>query len=405
MDLFNRENLRELAQTDADVCVSLYMPTFRFESEVSQNPIRFKNLIKQARTELKELGHSDSELDELLAPAHRQLENSTYWHDQSDGLAMFLTENGVRFYRLPLHFEELVVTGNRFHLKPLFPIIASNNRFYLLTLSQNKVRLFQGTHYSISEVETHEIPKSMLDALAYEEEEESLQHHTTGGEAGGEAAGDPEGIIHGQGVASEDKRRPKDKLVRFFRDIDQGVQQTLEDENTPLLLAGVEYYLPFYREVNSYTHLVEDQIVAGNPDGLSPKELQQKAWELMEPLFLEEQENALDAFRQLRGNGEKLASDELTEIVPASFFSRIDTAFVPIEKHLWGNYDSESNTVEVHGDHEVGDEDLLDFVAVFTYLNGGTVHALRPENMPTDKPLAATFRYLADVSASEQHPA
>ena len=402
MDLFNRAHLQELAQTEPKICVSLYMPAFRFESELSQNPIRFKNLIKKAREELEEQGLGSTELDEMLAPAYDLLEDQAFWHQQSDGLVMFLTKNGARFYRMPLHFEELVVTGKRFHLKPLFPIIASNNRFYLLTLSQNNVRLFQGTHYSISEVESKDIPKSIVEALFYDDAEETLQQHSVGGEGGGEA-GNQESVYHGQGVESDDKRRrPKDKLLRFFREIDEGLNETLESENTPLLLAGVEYYLPLYRKVNKYAQLVEDQIVAGNPDHLKPKELHEKAWTLMEPLFLEAQQQSLDQFHHLFGNGEHLASNELTEIVPASVFSRVDTAFVPIGQHLWGRYDAESNAVEMHEEHEVGDEDLLDLVAVNTYLNGGTVHALRTENMPTEQPLAATFRYEADVAASEE---
>ena len=398
MDLFNRAHLQELAQTEYKTCVSLYMPAFRFESETSQNPIRFKNLIKKAREELEEQGLSSTELDEMMAPAYDLLEDSTYWHQQSDGLVMFLTKDGVRFYRLPLHFEELVVTGKRFHLKPLFPIIASNNRFYLLALSQNNVKLYQGTHHSISQIESKEIPKSLLEALIYDDEEETLERYSVGEQ--GPESGDHKG--QGTQQAEDTAHRPKDKLRRFFRDVAKGVSETLEDENTPLLLAGVEYYLPLYREVNKYTHLVEDQIVAGSPDHLKPKELHDKAWELMEPLFLEAQQQSLDQFHHLFGNGEYLASDEFAEIVPASVFSRVDTAFVPVGQHLWGHYDAENNAVEMHEEQEAGDEDLLDLVAVNTYLNGGIVHALRTENMPTEQPLAATFRYKADVAAHEE---
>lgn len=36
--------------------------------------------------------------------------------------------------------------------------------------------------------------------------------------------------------------------------------------------------------------------------------------------------------------------------------------------------------------------DLLDFAAVHTFLNGGTVYAVNPPEMPDDGPVAALFR-------------
>jgi hypothetical protein len=42
---------------------------------------------------------------------------------------------------------------------------------------------------------------------------------------------------------------------------------------------------------------------------------------------------------------------------------------------------------------ETGSEDLLDFSAIRTLLNGGTVFSVPQGKMPDDKPIAAVFRY------------
>jgi len=42
-----------------------------------------------------------------------------------------------------------VVVSDRFHLKPLLPLLTGDGRFYILALSQNQVRLLQGTRYSV----------------------------------------------------------------------------------------------------------------------------------------------------------------------------------------------------------------------------------------------------------------
>ena len=402
MDVFNKEQLQELAHTQEHPCVSLFMPAYRVEAEQAQNPIRFKNLLKEAKERLKDAGYREQEVEELLAPAQARLGEERFWHNQSDGLAVFLTPSSVRFYRLPVHFEEIVTVGERFHLKPLFPLIASNNLFYILALSQNQVRLFQGTHYSIGEIEAEEIPGSITEALFYDDPERQLQGHT--GTLTQDGRHDQ--VFHGQGRGAGDTddaaARPNDALRRFFQKVDSGVQERLDGERAPLVLAGVEYYLPIYRDVNHYPHLVESEIAAGNPDHLSPKALHEKAWTIVEPMFLESQQVSMEQFEQLRGNGGGLASEDLKEIIPAAVFSRIDTLFVPVGEHRWGHYDANANAVELHDERQAGDDDLYDFAAVHAYLNGGTVHALRPQNMPSEGTLAATFRYPADVAATEQ---
>jgi hypothetical protein len=401
MDLFNRERLRALAQTEASPCISLFMPTVRFESGQEQNPIRYKNLLKQARSDLKEEGLRDDRIDEILQPLRDRLDDGAFWRAMSDGLAVFATPGGANFYRLPLDFEELLVVNERFHLTPLFPLIASNNRYYVLALSQNQVKLYQGTHHAISEVEGTEIPESITEALAFDDPERALQEHTAN-----RAGKRRDAAFHGQGTDQDDAAaRPHADLKRFFDKIDKGVREAIGEEgHAPLVLAGVEYYLPLYREANRYDALVDDQIAAGNPEHLEPKELHAKTWAIVEPVFLEAQQESVENFHQELGHGNGLASAQLNEIVPASVFSRVNDLFVPIGEHRWGHYDEESNTVELHDGQETGDVDLLNFATVQTYLNGGTVHALQPENMPEGGDLlAATFRYPApDMTAAEE---
>ncbi len=396
MDLFNREHLRALATTNSDPCVSLYMPAVRFEAEADQNPIRFKNLIKKAKQELNDQNFGYKQINGLFQPAERLLERSSYWHEQSDGLAGFLTPGAAEFFRLPVQFDELVTTGGRFHLKPLFPLIATNNRFYVLALSQNSVKLYQATHFSMSKVQTREIPESLEEALAFDVPERSVQQHTAAraGERG-------DSMFHGHGTPNSDDEHaaPKSDLHRFFRMIDDGLKETLHDENAPLLLAGVKYYLPIYRDVNTYDGLIKDRIIPGNPEHLGPSELHEKAWEALEPVFLASQDEAKETFHTLHGHNDGLTSDDLREIIPAATFGRVDTLFVPVGMHQWGAYDADQNEVELHETHQSGDEDLMDLAAVRTYLNGGRVHAMRTENMPLPSRIAASFRYKADVAA------
>ena len=81
----------------------------------------------------------------MLEPASKLLKELYFWQHQSAGLAIFITSNRVRRYRLPLNFAELMVVTDHFHISPLLPLFTGDGQFYILALSQNEVRLLLGT--------------------------------------------------------------------------------------------------------------------------------------------------------------------------------------------------------------------------------------------------------------------
>jgi hypothetical protein len=194
-------------------------------------------------------------------------------------------------------------------------------------------------------------------------------------------------MFHGQGVGKDDA---KDNILRFFHLLDQGLYALLGKESAPLVLAGVDYLLPIYREANSYPHLMK-QGITGNPEDLKGEELRDQAWKIVGPHFLKAREEAISQYRQLARSDR--ASDSLREIVPKAYDGRIDILFIAVGVQQWGIFDPDKCLVHPHPEPEPADEDLLDFAAVHTYLNGGTVYALKPEEMPDQTSLAALFRF------------
>ncbi|MCK9227805.1 MAG: hypothetical protein M0P30_08460, partial [Syntrophorhabdaceae bacterium] len=56
MDLLSKVQLTFLSEYRDDVCISLYMPSYRASPEKRQNQVRFKNLVREARDELSRIG-------------------------------------------------------------------------------------------------------------------------------------------------------------------------------------------------------------------------------------------------------------------------------------------------------------------------------------------------------------
>jgi hypothetical protein len=240
MDLFTRADLRALLAEHERPCVSLFMPAHRGGAE--EDPIRFRKLLGQAEERLIKHGLHIPEAREFLAPLHALLEDVSFWPNQCDGLAVFLARDLQRIYRLPWSYQEELEVGGLFQAAPLLPLLHGDGRFYVLAVSQNSVRLFQGTRFTVSPVDLKGVPRNLAEALRTHDRDEVLTFHTRPTSGGSWGA-----IFEGHGVGIDDE---KDDLLRYFQQIDRGLHYVLREERAPLVLAAVDYLQPIYREAS-----------------------------------------------------------------------------------------------------------------------------------------------------------
>lgn len=383
MNVLSRDDLMALMGKQNGWRISLYMPTHRHFPETEQDPIRFKNLLREAEERLLANDLRSPEVRELLRPAQKLERDASFWKFQNDGLALFLSANLFRTYRLPFKFREMTVVAPRFHLKPLLQALASDGRFFVLALSQKQVRLLEGTAYDVSEIKLDRVPENLAEILGAYDFEKQLQFHSPSTSSLGKQGT----IFHGHGAGVDDI---KDKLLQYFRRIDEGLRESLKNEKAPLVFAGVDYLFPIYKEANSYPHLLEET-VSGNPESLKAETLRQKAWAIAQPVIMKAQREAEAKYHQMAGTGR--ASNQLSEIAPAAFNGRVESLFVAVGVQQWGSFDPDRAEIRLHEEAEPGNEDLLDFTAIHTFLNGGEVYAVEPANMPGGGLLAAVLRY------------
>jgi hypothetical protein len=389
-----RKDLQTLIQTSGGPCVSLFMPTVR-AGDTQQNSIRFKNLLRAAAERLEEKGLRGPEADALLEPAKGLVNDYSFWEHQSEGLAVFRSPSLFRTYHLPLDVRELAVVEDRFHLKPLFPMLSGDGRFYILALSLNKIRLIDANRHGAREIDlaAHGVPASWTEALgelSWDPSRNQVGTSNRAGQAGTQGAASPNPAHYGHGSAEDD---PKAEIFQYFRRFDDSLTNAPIDQSAPFVLAGVEYLLPRYREASGLPNVMEGGLT-GNFDGLRAEELRELAWPIVEPLFLEEQRREGERYRELAGTGR--ASNQLEEILQAAYDSRIDTLFTARGVRVWGTYDPESRQVRFEPEQNVqtnGSEDLIDLAAVQTYLRGGKVFAVEQKDVPEGMATVAVFRW------------
>ena len=366
-----------LADTNGP-CVSLYLPTHRRPAETRQDVIHLKNLLAEAERELAQF--DGAEVDAILAPARALVDDRAFWQSQREGLAVLLTAASASFHRLPFPVEPRVTVAPRLHLKPLLPLVTGDGRFFVLSLSQNAVRLFEGTRYSLDPVDASALPDSLAEALQADTPERVLQHHASSGRG--------TAIFHGHGA---NEANAKDDLLRFFRQVDKGLVEHLTGQRAPLVLAGVDYYFPIYRDANTYGNLMAEGI-PGNPEHESETDLHARAWAIVEGSFDEARRQALDAYGTRAGTG--TTSRQVREILQAAAQGRIETLFVAADAAVWGPLPGDMNDqATIHERREPGDVDFLDIAACETVRNGGQAYAVPGDDIPARSPAAAVFRY------------
>lgn len=386
MSPLTRDDLTTLHGRAAEPAVSIYLPTHRAGPPMEQDRIRLKNLLDEAARQIHpEAGATEP--DELLAPARELLGDRNFWRHQSDGLALFLAPGFFHTYRLPISFEERVQVGAFFHLKPLMELLVGDGRFYLLTLSQQRVRLFEGSRDGLKESKAGEdLPKSLADAMGHDHEQRALQFHSGTGPAtrqGGKRAA----VFHGHGTGSDEEQA---EVEQFLRRLGNALTDALGHPSPPLVLAGTEPLVGTFRKLSSYPRLLE-KAVSGNHDETPPAQLHAEAWPLVEPLFNREVERQSERLTELLGTGK--ASTDPSEIVLAAHDGRIEALFVPLRHEVWGRFDPEDREVELHDQEEAEDLDLLNLAAIETLSRGGDVFTLPGDTVAGASRSAAILRY------------
>ena len=384
IDMISKSHLSELLQVSSGPCVSIFMPTHHSRPQTLQDPTRLKNLLRQVTQDLTAKALHAHEISNFLEPVNSLLGDQQFWQHQGDGLALFLSPQLFRFFRVPAEFQESAIVADRFQLKSILPLLTGDGRFYVLSLSQNHVHLFLATRDKIRERPLEGVPKSLKEALSSGPPATQLQYHSAS--AARTDNRHRTAIYHGR----EADIGSLSNLRQYCREIDHGVCDLLKEDHAPLIVAAVEYLVPIYRETNHHAVLLHE-FVRGNPDGLKPEELHSQAWAIARVYFHKSQEQAVAQYKELGGTSR--TSNDLSEIVLAAHEKRVATLFVTVGVQCWGTVDARARRVDLHETLLPGDEDLLNLAAIRTYANGGTVFAVSADQMPDPKPAAAIFRY------------
>lgn len=389
MGILSKEDLAELTGYEAENCVSIFIPAHSSGVEVNNlhDAIVLKNNLQAARKMLLEKGLQQRTADAILKPAFDLVDDREFWNSQSEGLAVFISEEYFKVLKLPFKLREELFVNSSFYVVPLLPVMSEDEHFFLLLLSKKDANIYRGDGFSIELLEIEGLPNGMDDVIHFEEKDSRQLMRRAGGGAGRDSiTGGGSYHGHGSGLADE-----PEYISQYLKEVDQTLwTELLSNEKAPLILAGTESIIGQYRSISKYKNIVESML-AGNYDHDDKNTIYQKVKGIAAPLFEENTRKALETYNNNLTGG--LTSSIPEDVIPASFYSQISDLFVVPDQHIWGTFDQASNALEIHETEQPGDTCLVNKAVVQTIKNGGSVHVMERKRMPADSTIAAFMRF------------
>ena len=381
--LLTIESLAELASVHHPASLSLYQPTHRHRPENQQDPIRFRNLVKELETSLRQK-YPAVEIRLLLEPFEALGNDHDFWSHTMDGLAVLGGPSLFRVFQLQRPVAELAVVADSFHTKPLQRFLQSVGRYQVLGLSLSNIQLFEGNRDALDEIDPAPgVPRTIAEALG----DELTEPHQTVASYGGVGQGSTP-MHHGHGGQKDEADNDAE---RFFRAIDRAVlEHHSRPSGLPLILAALPEHHHLFRRISHNPFLIAEGLTI-NPDVLPIEELRERAWQVVEPQYQARLAALADEFAVAKSNG--LGSDDLAQVAQAAAAGRVATLLIESDRQIAGRLDGTTGQVEVADLSHPQVDDLLDDLGELVGKMGGRVLVIPAERMPGPTGLAATYRY------------
>ena len=369
-----------LLRNEETPCLSLYQPTHRQHPDNVQDPIRFRNLVKEMAESLRQK-YPKREMASLLEPFEALADNKAFWNHTADGLAVLGAPGMFRAYRLHRPVAELVVVADSFHTKPLMRITQSADHYQVLGLSRNSFKLFEGNRDSLLEVQPLGHATQTSDGMLGKDDDNREGAHRAYGPTGDAA-------WHGTDVKQAASDRDTE---HFFRAVDQAVMQRYgQSGGMGLILAALPEHHHLFRSVSKNPMLLKEALDV-NPDAMSLDALRERAWQLIQPYYLDRLAGLVDAYGVATGKAQ--GSDALGDIAKAALEGRVATLLIEADRIIPGHINAATGKVTVGKLDDPEVDDLLDDLGELVLKSGGVVVMVPAERMPTTTGAAAVYRF------------
>jgi hypothetical protein len=386
MESLSNETVHQLMSKAAVApVVTIYAPMHRSAAppNMTEDQIRLKNLINQAAHKLATLPNGERLAKALRRKYNELLSDRSFWDSQTDGLLICATPDFIRLFQLPIDTAEHVTVNERFHLAPIFSLLADQQSFYTLVLAQHNPRLYKADLYGLHDAGL-ELPANLETALGIDENNQKSEQGRSSSGSDGDTAN-----FNGRGGARDP--RPEDRL-HFLRMIDEQIMKHA-DRSLPLLLAGVDAEISEYRELSKYQHILPEHLAGNYTDIPEPKLFDHALRAFRQSVVMHEHEAVLDRYERVHGTNPQLAANDDMAAAAAAEEGRVDTLVVGMSRFTTDSVRDNMEPTTVLEFSDDNDDELVNQTAQLVWSSGGRVVNIESEKLPLNVRMHAILRY------------
>ena len=357
--------------------ISIYVETNIKKPDRLENPIRFKNLVKEVQASLKD--KEFKRFKDLFLLFKEMEEDALFWEGATESLAILGDEEECIVYKLPVSVKSLAIVSDSYYIKPILRSFQSYGHYHVLGLNRDNFILYEANRDGIHKIPVDQQDSTMEGVLGTEKTAPHLSVASIGGD---------QTMYHGHGGAKDERKVDQEK---FFRHVDAFVlEQYSHPYKIPLILVGLDEHQGEFRKLSKNNYLIDEGIKIDG-ESLDKKSFYEKIQGVMKELFKKELKVRIDFFAE--AHAKDLGSDDLVQIGIAIAEGRVATLYLEENAVHPGLFDPNQGTI-IQGEIEnprVGD--VYDDMAEVVLSRGGEVLILEKDEMPTQSDLAALYRY------------
>ncbi|MFN6952037.1 MAG: hypothetical protein ACK4NE_05545 [Albidovulum sp.] len=227
VDIPTPSELQSIAAARGEAMVSFYVPTTPETQHIGPARTSLGNLLKTAEAQLQEAGIAKRRIWPISEQIADLIDDDAFWRLQSHSLAVLVTPDSLRTFRLPNRLTEMVQVSDRFHVKPLIRALSVPQHAFVLALAEGGVRVIEVLPDTAGEeIRIPGLPKDAASAVGTA----SVNSRSFSGRIGG---------AEGQKV----------RLRQFCRQVDAALRPFLAGRSEPMILPfGQQLWPPRRRD-------------------------------------------------------------------------------------------------------------------------------------------------------------
>lgn len=316
--------LKKIRNIVAENCVTIVLNTHRTSPDNEQDPKVLKNLIKEVKERLLSTGDK-REVDPIIERLEKMALEINHSHNL-ESLILFANADMCDYLRLPIYVNNRAVIDNNFATRDIVRALHRESGYYILVLSQQKVRLIEAFNDKVvAEVGD---PFPMENTQLYSTDKQELW----------------------------DANKQTNLMAEYFNRVDKALNKVRKNIPLPVLICTEEGNFYEYLKVADERDAIFDTYLNKNRLDTTAHSIVSDAWEVVKTMAKKERHARKQELEEAVGSGKFLS--DLNDVWRAVFDGRVKTLF--IEEDLFQPAIVNGDKVELVSAEEARGKEVVD---------------------------------------------